>query len=322
MISRSTLTYIGRLVFSIGLLTALFFIVDWERIAAIIPNISIFWIVVALLLMLVERVVAAYKWYVLLRAKRFDISFPRLFTIYIVGIFWGLVLPSSVGTDVVRGYYLYHSIKSGPHSVSSVVLDRVLGLFALLAIGSIALFFYREHLPDSTLTITIVTLSLLALAGSYALASDRLWTLLVARFPSMSTTKGGRILVSVHRSYLDYRHFKPALAACLGLSFVLQIVRVVSFIAIAHAAAIDVPIVFLFLFVPLLMIIIMIPTSIGGIGLREGSTVAIFALVGLSSTDGFVLAFTSSVLSTVISLFGGFGYLFLPRKEELESTSD
>jgi uncharacterized protein (TIRG00374 family) len=322
VISGSTLSYLGRLLFSVALLTALFFIVDWGRISTIVPNISVSWIVIALLLMLVERVVAAFKWYVLLRAKRFDISFPRLFTIYIVGIFWGLVLPSSVGIDVVRGYYLYHSIKSGAHSVSSVVLDRILGLFALLAIGSVALFFYNTHLPDNTLAVTILTLSVLTVVGSYALASDRLWKKLIEQFPSLSNSKVGQILISVHRSYLDYRHYRPALAACLTLSFLLQIVRVLSFIAIAHAAAIDVPIAFLFLFVPLLMIIIMLPTSIGGIGLREGSSVAIFAIVGLSGTDGFVLAFTSSVLATLISLFGGFGYLFLPQKDELKSVSD
>lgn len=322
MISRSTLTYIGRLLFSVALLTALFFVVDWGRIATIIPNISVSWIIIALLLMLAERVVAAYKWFILLRAKRLDISFPQLFTIYIVGIFWGLVLPSSVGTDVVRGYYLYHSIKSGAHSVSSVVLDRILGLFALLAIASVALLFYHRHLPDHTLAITILTLSVLTIVGSYALASDRLWKYLIKQFPSLGNSKVGQILVSVHRSYLDYQHYRPALAACFALSFLLQIVRVLSFIAIAQATAIDVPIAFLFLFVPLLMIIIMIPTSIGGIGLREGSTVAIFALVGLSGTDGFVLAFASSVLSTLISLFGGFGYLFLPQKGEFKSVSD
>lgn len=322
MISGSTLSYLGRLLFSVALLTALFFIVDWGRIATIVPNISVSWIVIALLLMLVERIVAAYKWYVLLRAKRFAISFPRLFTIYIVGIFWGMVLPSSIGTDVVRGYYLYHSIKSGAHSVSSVVLDRILGLFALLAIGTVALFFYNEHLPDNTLAITILTLSALTVVGSYALASGRLWNQLTKRFPSLGDSKVGRIFLSVHRSYLDYRRYRPALIACLALSFLLQIVRVLSFIAIAHAAAIEVPVAFLFLFVPLLMIIIMIPTSIGGIGLREGSSVAIFALVGLSGTDGFVLAFISSVLATLISLFGGFGYLFLPPKDEPDSASE
>ena len=59
------------------------------------------------------------------------------------------------------------------------------------------------------------------------------------------------------------------------------------------------------------MLVIMIPISIGGLGLREGTFVAFFTLVGMSMNDAVIISFINSFLDTLNTLvFGGGGYLF------------
>jgi hypothetical protein len=62
------------------------------------------------------------------------------------------------------------------------------------------------------------------------------------------------------------------------------------------------------------MLLIMLPISIGGIGLREGILVGIFNLVGMDSTDGFSLGLSITLADLLLSVAGGLAYLKTPRK--------
>jgi len=68
------------------------------------------------------------------------------------------------------------------------------------------------------------------------------------------------------------------------------------------------------------MLVIMIPISVGGLGLREGTFVAFFTLVGMSMNDAVIISFINSFLDTLNTLIlGGGGYLFYkaPLKEQI-----
>ena len=57
------------------------------------------------------------------------------------------------------------------------------------------------------------------------------------------------------------------------------------------------------------MLLIMLP-SINGIGIREGSFVAFFALVGVPSAQAFIISFVVSVLTTLMTAAGCVVYMF------------
>ena len=81
----------------------------------------------------------------------------------------------------------------------------------------------------------------------------------------------------------------------------------------ALALGIDVSFTFLMLIIPLSMLLIMLPISIGGIGLREGILVGIFNLVGLEASDGFALGLGVTLTDLLLSVVGGVVYLQTPR---------
>lgn len=59
------------------------------------------------------------------------------------------------------------------------------------------------------------------------------------------------------------------------------------------------------------MLVMMIPISIGGLGVKEGTFVAFFTLVGMSVNDAVIISFMNSFLDILNTLIlGGGGYMF------------
>ena len=126
---------------SISLLIIIILNIDWKTVFKNLGNANFTLLGLACLLIVVERAAVVYKWNLLIRVRGVYISFSRLFLINLIGSFWGLFIPSSLGTDVARGYYLAKNNSEKSVSVSSVFVDRVLGTFsiALLALASIVI---------------------------------------------------------------------------------------------------------------------------------------------------------------------------------------
>jgi uncharacterized protein (TIRG00374 family) len=73
------------------------------------------------------------RWYVLVRALDLPFSKGDAARLGLVGTFYNVFLPGSVGGDLVKAYYIAHG-RPGRRAaaVATVVLDRVVGLFGLL----------------------------------------------------------------------------------------------------------------------------------------------------------------------------------------------
>jgi uncharacterized membrane protein YbhN (UPF0104 family) len=111
-------------------------------------------------------------------------------------------------------------------------------------------------------------------------------------------------------SCLQYRQYPQTLVASFLLTGFVQMLRVLVFYVVAIGFGVHVSVVYYFIFVPLIMLLIMLPVSINGIGVREGSFVAFFALVGVPSAQAFIISFVVSVLTTLMTAVGGVVYMF------------
>jgi len=60
-----------------------------------------------------------------------------------------------------------------------------------------------------------------------------------------------------------------------------------------------------FLFVPVLAALVSLPISLNGLGIREGASVVLFQLAGLTREEAFTIPFLTYLLSVFISLLGG-----------------
>jgi uncharacterized protein (TIRG00374 family) len=94
-------------------------------------NLLIF--ILSFLMLLAQQCLTAYAWSLALNSQSRKISFMRVIQAHFIGAFGGTFLPSSVGIDVIRAYYLYRNTSNGIEAISSIFLCRVIGLLVFFS---------------------------------------------------------------------------------------------------------------------------------------------------------------------------------------------
>ena len=107
-------------------------------------------VAVAVTLIGINLVIAAWRWIVLLRSRGLNISLVAGFRLYLIGVFFNHALPGAVGGDVVRGYYVVAEYPGHRlDAVLSVLIDRILGLYSFFVLTLLAVAwdfeFVRAH---------------------------------------------------------------------------------------------------------------------------------------------------------------------------------
>jgi len=321
MINKKTLIFLLKACISISLLTFLMASIDWQTVSKSLRNANILLLVLAVLLNIFERFQLTYKWNLLIKVRGIIVEFGRLFWINSIGSFLGLFLPSSLGTDVVRGYYLVKNNSERSVSISSVFVDRVLGLISLLLLGLVSIFFAGSLVARFNLNYYLIGLTSFTLIGIYFFQRNETFRLLEKLSKKIKHKKIIEYVMKLHTSILEYKRYPKTLLVTFLITILVQVTRVLTYYMVALAFDIKISIVYFFLFVPLIMIVMMLPITIGGLGLREGTFVAFFTIVGMSMNDAVVITFINSFLDTLNTIIlGGGGYLFYKSaiKEQIE----
>jgi uncharacterized protein (TIRG00374 family) len=300
-----------KIVISLGLLAYTMHLVDWRNGLALVPRANIALMILAVVFLTLERVVSVVKWLLLLRVKEPSISFWRLFIINYVGGFWGLILPSSVSADIVRGYYLSRTAAGLAVTVTSMLVDRIMAGLALVSLAGVGAwlagdkFGFVHHRAVIAVGVVVCALAVCWLFRPASLRwIDRRIVQHITRWNLNKHIRGWVV------SCLEYRSHPGLLVLSFLLSVLVQVIRVLIFYTVAVGFNVHAPALYYFMFIPLIMVLIMLPISFNGIGIREGAFVAFFAMVGVGSADAFVVSFSVSLLTTLTTAVGGIIYLF------------
>ena len=286
-------------------------LIDWRGSFELVGRANLVLMAAAVGLLLAERILSTSKWLLLIRAKGSRITFWRLLVINYIGGFWGLVLPSSVSADIVRGYYLSKSTANVSLAVTSMVIDRLMGALSLVLLGCISAWMVGDTFGLVHARLIAAGVTVVCALGIALLFHDDFIHWVDRRI--IQRVADRKIIHQVRRwivACLQYRQYPNTLLASFLLTGFVQMLRVLVFYAVAVSFGIRVPVTYYFIFVPLIMLLIMLPISINGIGVREGSFVAFFALVGIPSSEAFIISFAVSVLTTLMTALGGIVYMF------------
>jgi glycosyltransferase 2 family protein len=322
MIKKKTLKFLIKAGISVSLLVIILTNIDWETALKNISSANLTLLFWALVLNLVERAELTYKWNLLIRIRGIIVSFGRLFLINSIGGFLGMFLPSSLGTDVVRGFYLAKNNSEKSVSFSSIFVDRVLGMFSLLLLCLISIFFAGEIISQFDFQVYIIIISAAVIILFYFFQKKETAFFLQKIIKKVKHQKILEKGLKLHASILEYKKFPKTLLFTFIITLFVQITRILTYYLVALAFGVSVPFVYFILFIPIIMLVIMIPISIGGLGVREGTFVAFFTLAGMSMNDAIIISFISSFIDTINTvLLGGGGYLFYnsPAKKRMIS---
>jgi glycosyltransferase 2 family protein len=284
--------------------------IDWEKAFSNIEKANYYFLILTVIFIFLERAQLTYKWNLLIKARGIEVSFWRLFVINAIGSFWGLFLPSSIGVDVAKSYYLIKNSSEKSVSISSVFVDRILGILALLVLTVVSLLIAGDLLSKFNLRIFVFSFSIFFLIVLYIFQREDISFILNKFLKNVKFKFVSDKVVKLHSSILEYKKHPKTLFKTFILTILVNISRVLIFYFISLAYSIPIPIIYFFIFIPILTVVIMIPISIGGLGLGEGAFITFFALVGISINDSIIVALTNTLFNTILTLLGGSLILF------------
>jgi uncharacterized protein (TIRG00374 family) len=232
-------------------------------------------------------------------------------------MFFNLMLPTVIGGDIVRGYQVSRLTQQKESSLASILVERLSGYVALIMIASTALILGYSYLRDPV-TVWLTAVAAAGIIGIIAgLLSDQLqgWCLAL-----LNRTGLGRFREALQRFYgalQRYWKHRRALLQALGLSLVLQSLVIIIFYLISRSLNLTVPLRYFFLFVPLISVVSMLPISVAGLGIREGSSVYFFAKAGLDSAGAISLSLLWFAVTACCSGLGAIVFIVgHPQQEE------
>ena len=265
------------------------------------------WIALAVALQIVGPAITALRWRGLLAARGVTPGWSYLWKSVLVSGFFRQFMPTIIGGDVIRGYDAWRAGASAGLAVMSLLLDRLLGLLALvtMTLGGVLLSAeISARLPGIGLYAVAVFAMLVAVIAQILLpsrASLRLGAAGIARLPAMLR---GRV-TKIAEALVTYRDAKGVLAQALALSFVLQLTVITFYWSIGRALGLPVDYSSFLVIAPVAIFVMMLPISINGIGVREGVFVFLLGQWGVAPAEAVALAWIEYGIFLVFGLLGG-----------------
>jgi uncharacterized membrane protein YbhN (UPF0104 family) len=281
---------------------------DWNQVGAAFGRMHWPLWAAGLGLFLMVQAVSSLRWQLLARGLGFGGSTARYLGDYFVGMFFNLVLPTSVGGDVVRAWRLAQHEGPAPASgrrtaaALSVLADRVSGVLVLVALAGVATALCPVPLPAWIAT----TVAALAVGGVLGLAAlPVLRRLLDAAPQSLRLARVRRVLATSSKLLRQ----PGLLFGTTLLSFVVQAVNALIVGVLGLGLGLEVPALYYGVLVPLVALLTLVPISLNGMGLREFGTVALLAPLGVSSADALTLSLLTFAVYTAAGACGGLALL-------------
>lgn len=106
----------------------------WAEVTRLDPRTFAGWFLAAILIKLVGIIANVWRWQILLRGQGIDMRFGFLCSTYFIGRYFGIVTPSTMGLDAWRLYETIRLTRKPVECATSLVVERLLGLVALLAV--------------------------------------------------------------------------------------------------------------------------------------------------------------------------------------------
>ncbi|MGD1993762.1 MAG: lysylphosphatidylglycerol synthase transmembrane domain-containing protein [Anaerolineae bacterium] len=259
----------------------------------------------AFLLFLVSLIIRAGRWAALLWALEVRAPLRKLIYLYFVGAFFNSFLPSGFGGDVVRALELTRDTPP-PAAVGTVLVDRMTGLLVLLAMGLVALPFSAGQLAP-WLVWLLIAVAGGGLLGGALLLEGRLLRRITAWLPERISLDGTGPLARIYAAVTGCGW--RAVGQALGISLVFNVVNVLINYLCGRAVGIDLSLGYFFITAPLISITLMVPISVGGVGIRDWVTVALFSPAGVGSSTAAAMSLAIYGVSAAAGLVGGGLYL-------------
>jgi len=269
---------------SIGLLWAVWHWFDGRQALAKLQTADLNWLILALLLLTIQTIASALRWRLTSTQLGLPLSKIKAISQYYISMLCNLTLPGGMLGDAGRAWH--HREHAGlATSASAVVLERLLGQMAIILTLTLAIAWQlRQTLVSHT------TIWVLLLAGVAAL------TWLLARAPKPKWLK--RFGTHMKAAWLEPAARMPQLT----LTIVILACSLLAFYACARAVGVHLPVASALVVLPATLMVMTLPVSVAGWGVREAAAALLWPLAMVSSDAAVAASLAYGLIATASTL--------------------
>ena len=299
MTHNNTLKFLLRLAATALILTLIMRSINTAQVWQVLKKTRLDYLAAALLLQFASTAVSAYRWQLIMQNLGFGQNFAFYWRSYFKGMFFNQGLPTSIGGDAVRMLDVANCGFRKRGALYGVMVDRIIGLGALLSLTLLAYLLNPNLLPKQVHRPIFLIISAGAL-GFFGIFFIKYFTWL-NRFPKLAI-----ISIIAERLHLALSSQRVLLVIA---SLFIPFFALLGFFATGWALGLEYSLMTYFALVPPALVLTVIPISVAGWGVREGALVGLFSLIGADKTAVLMMSLLYGITLIIVSLPGLLSYL-------------
>jgi uncharacterized protein (TIRG00374 family) len=281
-------------------------------------------LVVSLVFMGMTILLGLLRWRMVLRVQGLDLSLGRATEISLVAHFFNSFLLGSTGGDLLKAYYAAretHHKKT--EAVMTVLVDRVLGLFAMLLFACLMMLPNLPLLSTDPRLAAVAWVVLLMMAGCGTVMAVSLWGGVSKTWPAarnwLRRLPKGELLERALEACRQFGRHPWFLVRVLAISMILNVCCVLQILVLARGLHLTISPLALFVIVPVIVCLSALPITPSGLGVRENLYVLMLAIpeINIDPTRALSLSLLAYAGSLFWSVLGGIVYLSRRERDQL-----
>jgi len=292
--------------FFIGLL---FYMVrgDLPEIVTVLKNINRKLLIMAVIIFLLTVLVMARRLQLIFEAEDLPIKFIDSLNLTFIGFFFNNFLPTSVGGDIVKAMCASRATGEPVKSLTSVLMDRIFGLFTFIMIPSISLLFFLKEISNPLVPILVYSFLVGSIFFFFLLFNRKIARRFIVIETLLNYLKLGSKVRRIYDGLHKFKDHRTLIVKAMVLSIIGQSVNILVIFILAIALGAHASIIYFYLLVPVVHLISMLP-SLNGLGIREGAYVY-FLTPYIGREYAAAIGILWLALLFLLSLIGGVIYL-------------
>jgi len=289
-------------VIGIGLFIYIIYKTGLTSIFSVLARVNVFYMIVFVpVFVALITLIRSYKWQLLIRSLGVQYGWRRSIQVTLIGFFVGFITPGRIG-DIARSFYLRNDTKLAlSASISTVFVDRLLDLMVVLVLGMFSILLFSQYY-SSRLFYSLISIAVVLFFGLYITTKKRtvkalLRPLYKKIIPLKYKAKLSKGFNTFYESVFAYKKNKKLLFTLLVINIINWFVIFTFMYVIAIIIGLSVSFYYILLIAPIIVLVEIIPISIGGIGTREAAIVFLLSFVNIDS----VLAVSYSLVYMVLA---------------------
>ncbi len=307
--------FLLKLTFGLGLLGYLVFIQSdpVEILKTLKTTIPVF-AILSFSLHAVGIFIKSIRWNILLKENDSRYKLRELMKFYMVSNFFNSFLPTRFGGDIIRISDTKKMKNGASASALIVLIERISGIFILFIfalIASIIRFDFVKDKPGVWITAIAGFLGIIIMFILFKKSPDNYFS----RFKIKSKFLK-KLLIKLDSMHLIVKGSLISNKVMIKVLFwgvILQLNVIIHYYLIGLSLGLNIPFIDYFFIISILLIVLSIPISIGGHGVREKTLMAFFASYGINPATAIAFSFLDVIFNLILGIIGG--AIYVTRKK-------